>query len=743
MRRPAEVEIGPTAPEMRMRGENVSCSGVPPKGDRAMAIGNRKLGDALGARMGRAGAFALLLCFSLVRDALAVESTTFSVERMAGDGWVLQDLQVEIPIASGPGQRRPAHLTAASMTLAGLPEPLRTVRIECPDFTLEARRVRCADARVDAVVPTLGRQRFRASLTYELGSGALDVQADGLRVGDGTARVQASLRDGTWSAGTQLGNVRIDALLALARQWSVPLPAITGTGSVTLDLRATGSGKAVRSIGFDAAVAELTAGNEAGTLASDKLALTMAGRLSRRSDRWEFTFDARSSRGQAYAEPVFLDFGVHAIEASGTGAWLDGGGIDLATFKVEHRDVVTARGSASLAPGTDALVRQLDVVIDRLAFPGAFASYLQPFLISTDFKDLETAGTVAGHLVMEGGSTRLADFSIDSVSADTGTGKLALYGLEGEVHWRGGEATGEMRDSRLTLEGGLLFGLDVGATTLAFRTANRDFELLQATRIPLLDGALELDRFAIRNAGLPEMAFALDANLVPLSLQRLSRAFGWPEFGGQLGGRISDLKLQDGVLTLSTTLEARVFDGRLEVSDLRLEDPFGDWPRLYSSIGIFNLDLEQVTSAFSFGRITGRLSGYVNELVLFNWMPVEFDARLYTPPDDRSRHRISQRAVQNIGNLGGGGAGVGAALSSGFMRFFEEFNYAKLGISCRLENEVCLMDGVDPAPKGGYYLVKGRGLPRINVIGNAPQVDWPRLVAQIRAIMQSSGPVVR
>ncbi len=263
-----------------------------------------------------------------------------------------------------------------------------------------------------------------------------------------------------------------------------------------------------------------------------------------------------------------------------------------------------------------------------------------------------------------------------------------------------------------------------------------------ATRIPLLDGALELDRFTVHDAGLPEMAFGLDASLLPVSVQRLSRAFGWPEFGGQLGGKISDLRLDNGVLTLATTLQARIFDGRLEISNLRLEEPFGDWPRLYSSIDIYNLDLEQVTSAFEFGRITGRLSGYVNELVLFNWMPVEFDARLYTPPDDRSRHRISQRAVQNIGNLGGGGAGVGAALSSGFMRFFDDFNYDRLGISCTLTNEICLMDGVDPAPNGGYYLVKGRGLPRIDVIGNATRVDWPRLVAQIRAIMESEGPVV-
>ena len=91
-----------------------------------------------------------------------------------------------------------------------------------------------------------------------------------------------------------------------------------------------------------------------------------------------------------------------------------------------------------------------------------------------------------------------------------------------------------------------------------------------------------------------------------------------------------------------------------------------------------------MTGAFSFGRITGRLSGAIDGLQLFNWTPVAFDARLYTPPDDRSKHRISQRAVENIGSIGGGGAGVTAALSSGFLRFFEDFNYDRLGLSCRL-----------------------------------------------------------
>jgi hypothetical protein len=201
--------------------------------------------------------------------------------------------------------------------------------------------------------------------------------------------------------------------------------------------------------------------------------------------------------------------------------------------------------------------------------------------------------------------------------------------------------------------------------------------------------------------------------------------------------------MREGVITLGTTLRAQVFDGEVTISDLRLEQPFGQWPRFYSSIALLNLDLDPITSAFSFGRITGRLSGNIDGLQLFNWTPIAFDARLFTPPDDRSRHRISQRAVENIGSIGGGGAGVTAALSSGFLRFFEDFNYDRLGLSCRLENEICVMDGVAPAANGNYYLVKGQGLPRIDVIGSSRRVDWTRLVQQLIAVTESGGPVVQ
>jgi hypothetical protein len=267
--------------------------------------------------------------------------------------------------------------------------------------------------------------------------------------------------------------------------------------------------------------------------------------------------------------------------------------------------------------------------------------------------------------------------------------------------------------------------------------------LAKPVAVPLLDGALELTHMDAQGLGSNDLRLDMDAELRPIDVEKLCAAFDWPRFGGQLAGKITGLKLERNVLTLPTTLDAHVFDGHMRVSGMKLEDVFGKWPRLSANIELQRLDLDQVTHAFSFGRITGRLSGHVNDLKLFDWMPVGFDAELYTPPDDRSPHRISQRAVATISSIGGSGASVTAALSSGFLRFFQDFSYDRLGWSCRLENEVCIMQGIEPTAKGGYYIVKGKGLPRIDVIGNAEQVDWPRLVNQLRTAMQAQGAEVR
>ena len=263
--------------------------------------------------------------------------------------------------------------------------------------------------------------------------------------------------------------------------------------------------------------------------------------------------------------------------------------------------------------------------------------------------------------------------------------------------------------------------------------------LTHQTRLPLLDGALVVDRLDLQELGSEAQTLEFDGFIEPISMDSLSRALGWLPLSGKLSGMLPGLKYEQGLLSVDGVLLVRIFDGDILIKELQTRDLFGVYPQLSADVALQGLDLESLTDTFSFGRITGRLDGYVKELRLEEWSPVSFDARFFTPEEDRSRRRISQKAVDNISNLGG--AGMSGALARSFMRFFEEFGYKRIGIGCRLQDGVCDMVGAGPA-KQGYYLVEGSGIPRIDIIGFNTTADWSSLVEQLKQIAESDGPVV-
>lgn len=678
----------------------------------------------------------------------AVEQVSFEVERIAGAGWQAEGIVVQLVLP----QRTAAVATIARLRVPQQKLDVRNVRVDCRALDVTASAIVCADARLHADASPLGAQSLTGRLTYGRTDGSIDMQLDGMRIGEGTAALTASSSDAGWNVKATLHRVGIQPLMQLATQLQLPTAQFEAQGMVSGSISVRGAGDALLFADIDTKVEALVANNPEGTLASDQFSFGMRAHLEPAGRDRSFNVRFESAHGQAYAQPLFVDFGVHAMTADARGLWRSDGSLQIDQFHIDHDAVAQAQGTALVDPAAEQPLRSLDLDLRNLKFPGAYDTYFQPMLLDTSFKALKTSGAIAGRLAMREGLPHSAELHLRDVSVDDDSRNLILRSVNGDWFWeetaddRSDDEVDEpvrSRESTLSWQSGVLLNLDLGATRLRFSTQGRQFRLLEPTKLPVFDGAVSLDSFRIRNAGLPTVAFMVDADIEPISVQQLCRAFGWPEFGGRIGGRISKLRLRDNVITLGTTLEASVFDGHVSISDLRLEQPFSNWPRLQSSITLDNLDLNLVTSAFSFGSITGRLSGYVHGLKLFNWQPAAFDARLFTPADDRSRHRISQRAVQNIGNIGGGGAGVTAALSSGVMRFFDDFNYDRLGISCRLENDVCILDGIAPAPHGGYYLVKGRGLPRIDVIGGAHRVDWPRLVQQLIAITESNGPVVQ
>jgi hypothetical protein len=208
---------------------------------------------------------------------------------------------------------------------------------------------------------------------------------------------------------------------------------------------------------------------------------------------------------------------------------------------------------------------------------------------------------------------------------------------------------------------------------------------------------------------------------------------------GLLSATIPRIQYESGVLALDGALVVSVFDGYLSAAGLKVIDPFGRAPRLVADIDARHLDLAMLTNTYSFGSITGYIDAEVRGLEMLGWQPQAFAARIETSPGD-FRKRISQRAVQNISSLGG--AGAGAAIQRSFLRFFDTFGYDRIGLTCTLVGGVCEMGGLEETGQG-YLMVKGGGLPALNVMGYNRRVSWDVLLSRLKEIAAgNSRPVI-
>ena len=673
-------------------------------------------------------------------EARAAGRVSFSAGELEFDGLGIRDLDVDFE----PGGA--LSFRAASVRGLAATGPLSKFALECPRLRVSGDEISCESGRLSGALGSLGVQDTRFTAKREA-NGKLSLGFESFAIAGGRGRLDVEVVGRRWRADAKLADLDVAKLAAVAKPW-VDLPAdISVGGRVSGAFRASGVDDALREAHADVAIATLDFANAAGTLAGERLAGTL---------RVEATSDATSrmpargrlslTAGQAYSDPVFLDFGVHRADLELDGV-LDTAAsrYTVGRFALDHADVITASGEATVDFAGQTLLPAARLHVGSLSLAAALPAYVQPFLINTAFRDISGAGVVRGDVeVAEGLPTRAA-LELEGVAFDSETASVSLAGIDGRLNWfddaartsLAGTIDDALFESSLAWKSGRLWGLEIGAATLPFATTGRHFRLLAPVTIPVFDGGLAIDTLRVRHAGTEEMYVRFDANVLPIDVARISRAFGWPEFQGTLEGSIPGLQLRQGVVTLDGALEAKVFDGRVAVRELRLQEPLGKYPRLFANIGIDELDLELVTRTFEFGSITGRMSGYISDLETFDWMPEAFDAFLYTPPGDRSKHRISQRAVTNLSSIGGGsGGGVAAVLQGGFLRFFDDFGYDRLGLSCRLANDVCVMGGVLPAP-GGYYIVKGAGLPRINVIGSQTRVAWTTLVRQLGTIMES------
>lgn len=520
-----------------------------------------------------------------------------------------------------------------------------------------------------------------------------------------------------WSAG-RIKNGTLDGRLDIAAPARAPL-RIGG------DLRVAGAGFDTPDglIAGEKLSAALRVDSELGAVTRVRL----GGRL----------LDGEMLFGNAYialqGKPVELE--VQAESAPGQGWRLP---------RIGWRDPGALNASGSAALRGDASVDALDLQLDSPDLAPLRERYLSGFLGLAGLAKLELSGGLDAQLSLRGGDLSQARAQLREVRLRDEQGRFRFDGLDGSLAY----SDAAPRESELSWRSGALYGLEFGPTRLPFSSDNGEFRLQRAISFPMLGGRVGADNLRLRPpAGGKGLDLRFGLNLDKLDVAQLSKALDWPAFSGELSGRIPQAHYADERLELDGGLAMQLFGGTVEVSSLAMERPFGVAPTLSSDLALRNIDLESLTGVFGFGSITGRLYGRIEQLRLVDWQPTAFDAELHTEKTRGVRQRISQRAVQDLSSVGD--ASFVGSLQDKLIGFFDDFGYARLGISCKLADEVCLMGGLGAAKAGpdgrpGFTIVSGASVPHLDVVGYNHRVDWPTLLERMEAVSKGElKPVVK
>jgi hypothetical protein len=685
---------------------------------------------------------ALVLSACLALTALpvpAVESLRLQVGSVAVAGTAMRDVTATLVIHSATSSTLSVHAAGAvPTTLAKLAGPQATLSAYCENPVIREPLFDCPALALQVWTQRWPPIALHGHVAWRSDSGSVIANGAGPVVAGSSLKFNSEVTRDATRAQLDLPTVMLSELQLLLKPW-VKLPddlQISGSGNLSALLEHTAIA--------DTATVALTVNqaamqNAASTWLGEKVDATVRGRLdlSHPDQGLGFEVDVHGAHGQLLGGPVLLDFDHNPLQLRASGTW-DKSTVHLTHLESTQQDMLTATASAEIAIAP-LHVRSAEIIASEITFPSAYASYLQLLLNATPFNQLVTRGKARGMLQLRDDQPVQLTLVVDDLSFDDAARELRVAGVRSQLYWSAD--AGPPRPSFVSWKSAHGWGVDGAESRIDFATSNRDFRLLQPARLPLFDGALLVNTLAVEHLGQADMSGKFDAVVEPISVAPIAKAMHWPEFSGRLSGRIPGLTYKDSVLTLEGNLEAGVFDGEVVASNLRVRDPLGKWPRLYADVTARNLDLDLVTHTFEFGSITGRLDVDLKGLETFGWSPVAFDLRMATPAKDHSRHRISQRAVANLSNIGGGGGGVATALQTGALKFFDTFGYDRIGLSCRLQNDVCHMSGVGPVGDG-YYIVRGSGLPRLDIIGKSSLVDWPRFVSQVSYAINNSQDIV-
>jgi len=698
----------------------------------------------------------LVYCLSSTSTAFAVDSITLKLGTIVGTGWQTDGVVAQLHWLSN--DRIGLTLKMATLKLPELKKPLTNVTLSCPRTDYSLQKIACPHAELHIGGDLLDKPVVNLSFTYSLKSQRLQFHISQLALAGGNITFKASSAPSGWYAQLNVKGMDLEKLLSQLGTL-IEMPSDFSLGGAT-DLKITVSGDTeVRRAFLEGQIGEMRFSNAEGTQAGENVTVKMKlkaikqqmvglNEIKSADNRFFQVADRKKANtqngfkvqgnltvnsGELLIEPAYLAITeAQPITMMVNLSWQPQR-LNVQRLLLTHGDIITLQGTGELTLGDEWAIDMLNVESHKTSLKKLYTHYLRAMLNDdSQDSDLEMDGVLKVVLDWNNDNGHAVAW-LNNVSVEDSQKTFGLKGLRGKIQWH---SSATHLPSHLAWSSAYFAkGVELGASQIRANLSGHDLKLLAPWYQPILDGALRVEQFGLTNMGQENMSLQLRGKLYPISLSNLSTALDIPPLNGKFSGEIPSVSYHDKHLEMGGELRMRVFDGDIVVHQLRLDDPFGRIPVLKTDIEVTKLNLKTLTDITEFGHIQGQLSGYVRDLHVINWQPVSFKSHFMTPGDDPLPHKISQQAIRNLSSLGGNAAVD--ALSRGVFRFFENFSYSRIGWGCVLENGICEMSGAGPAP-GGYYIIKGGGLPRIDIIGYNQSVDWNELITRLKRVTNLS-----
>lgn len=606
----------------------------------------------------------------------------------------------------------------------------RNVKISCVHFQLKNELIECISGKIHLPNAT----PIAVAIRFVSDKGVLEIQLK--PTADETWYVLLHREANKWRSTLTITNGQAKHIAHwLPNSETMPIPR---EGKINGMMKLSGSMDGIAQIVAELLIDQLAFSDRNGLRAGENVSVLFNFNADYliAHDRWQWRSDIDWLEGEVFWQPLYFTGGGKSLSLNGS---MNEKNIDLRQGKILLHDIGEFYFSGSLARPSNKVI-DFDLHATRVEMSSMFDQLLRPFLRDTVFSEMNVTGRSSLTWRFHDGINQSLVLNLHDVSVNDQQNRFAFNRINAHIPWQMDNAT--VADIRFL--SGQVLRIPLGTVRVPLEINRFEFKIPQLV-LPVLDGELKLENFYASHQD-NGWQWQFNGELLPISMEKLTEALQIQLMHGSLSGVIPKVNYVDSIIAVEGELLFSIFDGMITAKNLNLNEPLGLAPHLTVDLEMNNLDLELLTRTFSFGSIQGRIDMEMENLEFASWWPIKFDAKLTSSAGSYPR-RISQAAIQNISALGGTTAV--AAIQRSFLQFFEEFTYSKIGWQCTLRNNVCRMDGIEPASVSestepqGYVIVKGGGIPAITVIGYNRNVDWEELINRLKRITQGNNPVIQ